>query len=361
MLNRRTFLKTTLGGLAAATLPPLALTSREAFAAPSLLKKFFPGHYLYATEQTFSRGLNDRDRNLVRDNRNFAGYHVRYSWRVLEPSKGNYDFSLIQRDLNTAKADGKKLIVQIHDRNHTDTNRIPVPEYLRSGAYDGGIYTAGDTVAGKKKLMPKLWVPAVAERQGELLRALGAAFDGNETLAQVALLESALPQAKDQPGFTSSKLRDGFMTIHTGAATGLKRTIFGQYVNWRAGMTEADAETMMRHLASTTKNGFGGPDALAARRPFNGVNALGALDNEFGRYYRQYLGVAPITMSVQMPSFRANNALTVLNYAVYNLGSHFLSWSPVRSGTKFTIYDVFDVLKQTNGRIISAPPKSIIA
>jgi hypothetical protein len=329
----------------------MSLGMQTAYAAPNLTKKWFPGHYLYADEKSFSQGLQERSVQLVRGNRNFAGYHVRYAWAALEPNKGVYDFSIIDRDLKTASSDGKKLIIHIHDRNHQKSSRLPVPEYLtKDPIYEGGVYwTSGS------KIMPKLWVPAVTERYGELFKALGKAFDGNSTLAYVAIEETALPGAKDQPGFTSSKLANGYKTIYSAAAAGFPRTIFSQYANYRGGMTERDTDATMAHLVETTKNGFGGPDALR----FGTGGSHGALDSQYGRYYTRYRGVAPITSSSQAPTYEANDALTVIKYATDELGAHFMSWAPITSGRKWTIYDVIKVLDAGKGTLNTTPPKNL--
>ncbi len=346
---------------AAALLGIAAIGSVQgASAEANLSKKWFPGHYIYADEKTFSLGLRDRSRELIRNNSDFTGYHVRYSWAVLEPTKGNYDFSLIARDLNTARADGKKLIVGIWDRNSQDTVRVPVPKYLTTDPiYEGGVYVGYAAAADTEKLMPKHWVPAVAERRAALFRALGKAFDSNQTLAYIGVPETAVTNSKEQPGFSSAKLRDGYIAVYNAAAEALPNTIFGQFTNWLGGLEKADADRMMAHLVETTKNGFGGPDALEATRPFDGTSSLGALDNAFGVYYKKYRGVAPITSSSQAPTYKANDALTVLNYAVNQLGAHFMTWAPIEDGGKWTIFDVIKMLEQQNGRINVAPPSNV--
>jgi hypothetical protein len=336
------------------------LDSQTAEAQQALTKKWYPGHYLYADEQTFTQGLRSARRDMVKDNPNFTGYHVRYSWAILEPTKDNYDFSLIRRDLETARSDGKKLIVHISERSHSGTDRLPVPAYLMNDPiYEGGVYEVYAATAGTTKLLPKIWVPAYAQRMGALLKALGAAFDKDPTLAYVAVPETALNDSTKQPGFTSAKLRDGYMTIYTAAAEGLPNTIFSQFANWLGGLTQADADLMMAHLVETTKNGLGGPDALAALRPFDGVTSLGALDNAFGSYYKKYRGIAPVTASSQAPTYMANDALTNLNYAVDELGAHFLTWAPQKDRL-WTIDDAIRVINAQKGRINTTPPTNIV-
>lgn len=333
------------------------LCSQYAMAQSATTKKWFPGHYLYADEKSFSIGLDATKASLVKNNPYFRGYHVRYSFANLEPRKNVYDFSLIARDINTARADGKKLIVHIHDRTHQNAERVPVPDYMtKEPIYEGGVYKVFADTAGTWKLMPKLWVPAYAERMGALMMALGRAFDNNDTLAYVAIEETSLNDTKSQPGFTSAKLRDSYITIYNAAAKAFPNTIFSQYANWRGGMTAEDADKIMANLVEVNKHGFGGPDALAALRPFDGVTSIGALENQFGVYYRKYKGVAPITASSQSPSYEANDALTNLNYAVNQLQANFLSWAPIEDGRKWDIYDAIRVVTAEKGRINTDRP-----
>ncbi len=351
-------LRSLLYGIVCATLVAL-----PAHADQPLAKKWFPGHYLYANGNKMGDPIIPMYRNMVKDNPDFRGYHTRYSWAVLEPQKGNYDFSLIRQDLKTATLDGKKLIVHVHDRNHTDTIRIPVPEYITTDPiYEGGIYEYYAGPAGRSKLMPKIWVLAYAERLGALLAAIGHEFDDHPALAYVTLEESAIIGADQQAGFTSDRMLEGYKTIHSIAVTGLKKTIFSQWVNWRTGLSEAHASEMIRHLVKDTKSAFGGPDALAIDRaaaPGSGAS-IGALDNAFGWAYVTYRGIAPITMSAQMPSMQVESPLASLNYAIDELGAHFITWAP-QTGSAWSIGDAIEMLRKEGARINQTPPAMVVA
>ena len=59
-----------------------------------------------------------RDRNAIQDHPllthdRFAGVQIMYPWSLLEPSKNEYDFSIIQQDYEYLKAHGKKLFIQL--------------------------------------------------------------------------------------------------------------------------------------------------------------------------------------------------------------------------------------------------------
>jgi hypothetical protein len=328
----------------------------------AVTKKWYPGHYIYVSlDKNFDSVMDESKRTIVKDNPNFTGYHNRYSWAALENAKDEYDFSLIEADLETARSDGKKLIVHVHDRNHQGTDRLPVPEYLTTDpVYAGGVYVAEDTAAGNQKLMPKIWNAGYAERLGALLRALGEAFDDDTALAYVCLEETALPGAKEQPDFTADGLRDGYLTIHAAAGEGLPRTLFSQYVNWGGGLSREGADDVMDHLVHTVKGGFGAPDFLNAEH--DGVTPTSVLDNWFGEYFEQYKGVAAITASSQMPSFQINSAQTVFDYIVDARGASFATWLPVRSDDlAWDIDDLVAVVDAENGRINATLPTNLLA
>jgi hypothetical protein len=340
------------------------LTSLNLLQAQELLKKWYPGHYLYVSPRTFDEPMDESNRAMVRENPYFTGYHARYHWKALETSKDVYDFSIIEQDIETARLDGKKLIVHLHDRDHTG-QKVPIPDYLTTDPiYEGGYYRAFDTAAGREKIMPKYWVPAFAERLGELIIAFGNRFDQDTILAYVCIEETALIGSKDQPGFSSSKLKDSYKVIYSAAAEGLPNTIFSQYANWPGGLTRADADEMMAHLVSL-RHGMGGPDALSGLRPFDGVSTIGALENWFGRYYTLYNNIMPVTSSSQAPSFKVNTPLTVLNYAIDNLNSHFMSWATQRKETDpnnlFGIVEIIEMVTAEKGRINTIPPASILS
>ena len=109
------------------------------------------------------------------------GAQIIYSWKTLEPTKNHYNFSAIQRDLGVLKAMHKKLFIQIQDKSF-QLNNIPVPNYLLSYKYQGGIAKQVDFAGeGKPKgagWVAKQWVTPVRHQYQKLLSALGKQFDG---------------------------------------------------------------------------------------------------------------------------------------------------------------------------------------
>ena len=83
-----------------------------------------------------------RDREQIRGHtllnvERFGGAQIMYSWRELEPTQGQYDFSSIRKDVDYLALHGKRLFVQLQDASFYARN-LPVPDYLLSDAYGGG-------------------------------------------------------------------------------------------------------------------------------------------------------------------------------------------------------------------------------
>ena len=91
-------------------------------------------HFIY-----FGR---DRENILTAEfleTKNISGAQLKYTWKELEPIKDNYNFDLIQKDLDFLNLKHKKLFIQIQDVSF-DTTIINVPKYLlEDPAYNGGM------------------------------------------------------------------------------------------------------------------------------------------------------------------------------------------------------------------------------
>ena len=114
---------------------------------------------------------------------NIIGAQLKYMWRELEQKENQYNLELIQKDLDFLSSKGKKLFIQIQDVTFDTAFAKPVPDYLITEQYHGGIniqYETNDKdeiveVAG---YVTRRWDKAVSERFGKLLTALSNRFDG---------------------------------------------------------------------------------------------------------------------------------------------------------------------------------------
>lgn len=117
------------------------------------------------------------------NSKNFVGAQLKYTWKELEPRKGEYEFGSIASDLKFLADHGKKLFIQVQDISFTKTG-INVPPYIVEGTeYHGGIALQYDTddkdnIRSEDGRVARRWDKNVAGRFYELLFALGREFDG---------------------------------------------------------------------------------------------------------------------------------------------------------------------------------------
>lgn len=104
-------------------------------------------------------------------------HYIRYGWRALEPSKGQYDFSQIERDLATARSMGSTFAFRVMAVNGF-SSPVELPEYLRQEV--GGAYCSYN---GQTVWVPNWNHPVFIERSRALVQALGARFNGERWLA----------------------------------------------------------------------------------------------------------------------------------------------------------------------------------
>jgi hypothetical protein len=201
---------------------------------------------------------------------NLAGAQLKYTWRELEPTRDNYDFSNLRADLATLEKHGKKLWIQLQDVSFSE--KQVVPEYLLADtAFHGGVareYEDG-RFAG---LAARRWDPAVRERFAGLLRALGREFDGR--IEGINLAETAVGFHDPQQfpaGFTHESYAHGVREIMTAAKAAFPKSHVVVYANFMPG-GERYLATVYAH-AERAGVGVGGPDILP-HRPFQQMNSL---------------------------------------------------------------------------------------
>ena len=201
-----------LNALVALTLTALAFSSSAEAA-----RKYAPGHYI-------AMGRNDSDQSTMTASvkPGVTGIMKRYTWRSLEPSKGNYDFSEIKRDLDWASAYGMKLVVMIEDK--TFKLERPTPAYLDT-------LTPRNRAGGYTVVR---WNPTVVERMKALLQALGR-FDTHWAFQGVALQESALSfddTILNKYAYTPEKYRDAYIGILTAGANAMPNSRMFWFMNF---------------------------------------------------------------------------------------------------------------------------------
>jgi hypothetical protein len=183
-------------------------------------RKYHPGHYIALLRD---RGSRTQEVMTASIKPGVVGMSKRYTWRSLEPTLGNYNFSEIKSDLNWAAAYGMRLVVMIEDK--TFVLERPTPAYLDK-------YTPRNRAGGFTVVR---WSPYVVGRFNALVRALGARFDSHRNFEGIATQETSLgfdAGILDAYGFTPEKYRDAYINMLTSAANSLPTSRVFWYMNF---------------------------------------------------------------------------------------------------------------------------------
>ena len=203
------------------------------------------------------------------------GAQLKYSWRELEPSFGEYDFSNLASDLAFLESHGKRLFVQLQDVSFVPTI-VNVPEYLlEDPPYNGGaalMYESADEMSEPTPVgwVARRWNPEVRDRFGRLLRELADLFDGR--IEGLNLPESSIGFGTPglQPAeFTAADYRDSLIEIMELTRSAFSKSVVIQYANFMPGESLPDDDNgYLRSIyahADSTGVGVGGPDLLPYR------------------------------------------------------------------------------------------------
>jgi hypothetical protein len=236
------------GALASAiTVAPVQAACRAVAPQPEAGRKFHPGHYVTIGRHDLRSGVHV---NAV-VGRGVTGVQMRYAWADLEPERGRYDFSQIERDLATVERAGLQLVALIQDKSFNQ--EVPTPAYLRDA----------HTLRGQRGYTAVRWDRIVIERMERLVAALGEAFDCHPNFEGVAFQETALSLDQAtlrQAGYTPEKYRDAIERTLLSATRSLPRSRVFWYMNFLPGQQHYIAEIADRVAGSGVV--MGGPDVL---------------------------------------------------------------------------------------------------
>lgn len=258
-----------------------------------------------------------------------------YSWRVMEPEEGVYDFTAIEEDLSALQSLDRKLFVQVQDRFFSPEARY-VPDYiLTDPQFDGGLArqfdNAGEGEPVGQGWTTKQWNPSVRSRFQKLLVALGKQFDGR--LYGVNLPETAFDGMAGEEGETAFSCDDYFFASMDNMAAlraAFRQTPVVQYINFWPCEWNNDHHYMERAfaLAQTLGIGVGGPDIVPYR--------TGQMKNSYF-WFNKYKGsLRLVAMAIQEPTLTYTNPETgerftpeeFIGFARDYLGTDVIFWSP---------------------------------
>lgn len=200
-------------------------------------KDFHPGHFLALAGSAVNGYTSYASAmTLVNDTTALSGLSLRYEWSVLEPTKDNYDFSLILAHAAELAALGNKVgRLSVLLRMKTASQAIDaVPAYMKTADYDYGQFSwlSGNTpgVGGQNV---KWWSPAVRARAQALATAMGEALDGIANIELIGITETAPGNPEAGQGYSDTGFINGLGDFNEMLVEALPHKIVRQMVNYK--------------------------------------------------------------------------------------------------------------------------------
>jgi hypothetical protein len=243
------------------------------------------GHYLAigngsARRGTYYKTVSASSPNLL-TSPGIRGVQVRYKWVDLEPTAGTYNFGTvkatypdtemtIRADLWRCAQNNSRLIVMIEDKSFDGLHTVPLDLQYNTTTGANGQFEQPITTGQGSAYCAVRWNPTIISRFGQLLTALGAAFDTNPNWYAFASQETATDftaQQRTDTGYTDVAYRDALISMLQTASLAFPRSQIFWYTNF---FPSTSTDFRLQEVADTMKtfnNGdsgvvMGGPDIL---------------------------------------------------------------------------------------------------
>jgi hypothetical protein len=293
--------------------------------------------------------------SLFLNSEELTGAQIRYTWTMLEPSRDEYEFETIEKDLNFLAAHHKQLFIQLSDVTF-DTQWIAVPKYLRRDSIcHGGANIQyefpedDESKAIQQGWVARRWDPAVRDRFKKLLQQLAKKFDGR--IAGINLSETSVGFGKDKfrpPGFSYESYAEGIRDLMKAMKRSFVKSDCIIYANFMPGDfsegRKADFLAGIYSFAAKEKVGIGGPDLLPYKY-FQMKNSYPLI--------HQYSGTLVSGVAVQEGNYQHINPKTkkqVTVKEIYDFAKDYLNLNYIFWCTEAPFYkrDVIPFLRELN-------------
>ncbi|MBN1669640.1 MAG: hypothetical protein JXR37_01315 [Kiritimatiellae bacterium] len=320
--------------------------------------KWYPGHYHLlpwkAVPEDGAHPYPPEKWAVIADNPNFAGGQRIYLWKHLEPEKGTYDFSRIEKDLAYLKAHNKRLVIEVWDTFFFGKTTAAPDYLLRDPEYKGGIFYRPTGKGGKGRgSIVKRYVPAVMDRYVALIREIAKRYDRDPYVAGYAHTETAMGLGEGSEDFNSAVFHEQMKRLILESRDAFRATPVILYGNWYShngldGLRELGAHACRNGLL------WGGPDLCPP-----GERGWGS------KVIREYQGRMAAGLAVQWQSYDGRwMAEDLFNCGVNDLKLSFIFWMDVerkKTGGLSFREDVIPVVNKNKGRINDARPQNLAA
>ncbi len=199
------------------------------------------------------------------------GLILRYTWKELEPTLGNYNLTHVASDLEKVRAVNRRVVVLVLDKSFNPTS--PLPDYM--SAYAVPMFIQKSNSYG---VIAKRWDPYVVGRLNALLQKLASSFDSNSALEGLAIQESAVGNFDVKVyNYDSQAYGTALANVVTASQTALKHSKLFWYQNYIQ-HSGNDPLSGIARLEKTIDSAIlvhpaiGGPDVLPDQQ--NAINTL---------------------------------------------------------------------------------------
>jgi hypothetical protein len=326
--------------------------------------KWHPGHYVLSAGITTptNGGWPGRKTELdaAGNNAKVLGWRGIYTWAALEPSKGNYDFSAIDRDLQylaTQYSTPKRMALLVLPGTFfggSDPNSYTgyIPSYVLSdSSYGAGMNGSSHGYWGSSSsYMAAVYRPAVMGRYIALIQALGARYNSNPYFEAIILPETAgyIATLTGAPDWSDNALLAQLKSLVTASVAAFPNTNVAMQNNYMQGFGNTAALTA---FLAANRASLSGPDIFGAsavqtygagkgytwgQQALMGLNAV-----DSSVKVSDLRGTMPVIHDVQMPELDGSqfgnigapySPQDIFNNANGNLRATHVFWNYVYSG-----------------------------
>jgi hypothetical protein len=114
-----------------------------------------------------------------------AGTYLGYYWKQLEPQQGQFNWNLIDQDMQPWVAHGKKVILRVSTAGWTSWNKAADSQHgTPQWVYDQGVASVTEIDGA---VLPQYWAPYFLQSLYTFVRAFASRYDGSPNVSAVEI------------------------------------------------------------------------------------------------------------------------------------------------------------------------------
>ncbi len=283
----------------------------------SVGKKWHPGHYVKTqgnhapSKSGVQSYVNDVTRQLgyTTDSNQIRGALVSYSWGMLEPRRGQYDWSPVYRHLDWLASRGKRLLINVETKCFRTKCETLSPQNLQA-----------ENITTNSGFIAPIWRRHVMDQLIAFSNAFAAEFDNHPYVEMVGVGGESCPSfggVKVPKDYSHKTYANELMRLQNAQSKAYRRTHVHQMINCDPGQQFAAVleSAYQRNLARSSPDSHNDPGAML----FRGRN--GAV--------RDYRGRMPHLTYMSQPNLGGKDSLLPMSNVVRqvnDLGITHIAW-----------------------------------